>query len=127
MVDYTQITMANLTRALNDQDKLGCITSRALLPAQGAHLGDTCAEDLPHEATIYTSILRQLSILHQSWVQLHKEDMDITEAHLPMVTKLSAMGGGVTIPPAVVYPLHQLGITNHTQLNNQKGTNIISS
>ena len=59
MMEYTQITAATLTRALNDQDKLGCIT-RALLPIQSALLGDTKAGDLPHQATRHTSIMRQL-------------------------------------------------------------------
>ena len=45
---------------------------------------------------------------------------------MPTLTKLSAMGGGVHIPPRVLYPLHQLGITDHTQLVCQKGTHIIS-
>jgi hypothetical protein len=126
MMEYTQITAATLTRALNDQEKLGCIT-RALLPIQSALLGDTKAGDLPHMATRYTSIMRQLQIMHKADIKIHKDEEDVTDTYMPMLTKLSAMGGGVQIPPRVLYSLHQLGITDHTQLVNQKGTHIISS
>ena len=61
MTEYTQITAATLTRALNDKGKLGCIT-KALLQPQGAHLGDAAIGDLPYKATRYTSTLRQLHL-----------------------------------------------------------------
>ncbi len=64
--------------------------------------------------------------MHQADIKIHQDGTDITDAHMPMLTKLSAMGGGIQIPPKVLYPLHQLGITNHTQLVCQKGTHIIS-
>ena len=92
--------------------RLGCIT-RALLPIQSALLGDTKAGDLPKQATRYTSIMRQLQIMHQADIKIHQDRKDITDAHMPMMTKLSAMGGGAQIPPIVLYPLHQLGITDH--------------
>ncbi len=94
MMEYTQITAATLTRALNDQEKLGCIT-RTLLPIQSALLGDTMAGDLPKQATRCTSIMRQLQIMHQADIKIHQDGKDITDAHRPMLTKPSAMGGGI--------------------------------
>ena len=127
MTDYTQITAATLTRALNDTDKLGHIT-RALLKDQAAHFGDTKAEDLPHTATRYTSTLRQLLILHQAGIQLQKDDNDITATITPLITKLATLGEpDHQIPPTVLYPLHQLGIKDHTQLINQAGTHLITT
>ena len=105
MMEYTQITAATLTRALNDQEKLGCIT-RALLPIQSALLGDTKAGDLPHIATRYTSIMRQLQIMHKADIKIHKDEEDVTDTYMPMLTKLSEMGMGVQIPPRVLYSLH---------------------
>jgi hypothetical protein len=64
--------------------------------------------------------------MHQADIKIHNGDEDVTGTHMPTLTKLSAMGGGVHIPPRVLYPLHQLGITDHTQLVCQKGTHIIS-
>ena len=127
MTDYTQITAATLTRALNDTDKLGHIT-RALLKDQATHFGDTKAEDLPHTATRYTSTLRQLLILHKAGIQIQKDDKDITATITPLITKLATLGEqDHQIPPTVLYPLHQLGIKDHTQLINQAGTHLITT
>ena len=41
------------------------------------------------------------------------------------MTKLFTMGG-VHIPPAILCPLHQPGITDHTRLINQAGTHLVS-
>jgi hypothetical protein len=124
MMEYTQITTATLTRAMNDQGKLGHIT-RALLPTQSRCLGDTRIEDLPSKAAKYLSIMRQFHILHQAQIRLHLGDKDVTDTLLPLMTRLSQMGDGIHLPPAVLFPLHQLGIRNHTQLINPEGTHII--
>ena len=125
MTEYTQVTVATLTRALNDTDKLGHIT-QALLTTQCKALGDTCIADLPEKATTYLSTLRQLHILHKAKIQLHHQGEDITTNITPLMTKLSQMGEGITIPPAITYPLHKMGILDHTQLINPEGTHIIS-
>ena len=122
-LDYVQTTTANLTRALNDQGTLGA-TTHALLQLQHKKLQGMDPTRLPRQAAQYLTIMRQMHILKKADVQLQKGDIPVAEELTKSISMLDELSP-YPIPPGIIYPLHKLGITEHTQLINPEGTHLI--
>ena len=124
-LEYLQVTTANLTRALNDRGTLG-ITTHALLHLQHQKLQELDPNQIPRQATRYLTLMRQFHILKKADVQLQVNDTPILGELKRSISKMDTLTPQ-HIPPALLYPLHKLGITDHTQLINREGTHLINT
>ena len=140
MVDYAQVTAATLTRALNDTGRLGTIT-RALISLQHAQMGNLPTQQLPKAATAHFTALRQLALLDYAGIKitdgklgpitppkaglwkLHHVHRGLTAANLAIL----GPGPDQGITAAMIYPLHQLGMRDITDMIAADGLHLISS
>ena len=126
MVEYLQITTATITRGMNNKGKLGA-TTPALLMKQCEMLGDLPPDQIPTEATRYSTVARQFHMLKTANIRIYQGEEFLTPKGCHGLTRLNDIHEGDTIPPALWHHMRELGITSHKQLIAKTGTHLIST
>ena len=140
MVEYVQVTTACLTRALNDTGRLGLVT-RALMDLQHKQLSNLPPDQLPARATKHYTILRQIALMRKAGIELSDGSNGIITAPEHGLWRMHRLascmdqlgmdpiddGHSQHVTPGMMYPLHELGIRDHTQLIDVSGTHLITS
>ena len=133
LTDYVQGSAAILTRALNDQGKLGAVT-RALLPRQLQLAGHRLTLETANKLR-YCRLARIATLIKRSGLTLvHSYGTDTQTAlgeeknalaELLASAPASELGIHTHLPEATLLPLWELGITHLGQVLDRKGTRVV--
>lgn len=123
-VDYIQLNVASLIRALNDQGRLGAVT-RGLLKMQNERAGDMIKEDNGKQGRFYMA-LKQLAMCQDNSLQVVDEGTEMQLHHNELWAQL--LKSSLLMPadiqtklkPAMWHPLSELNIDLSQIINSQK-------
>ena len=90
-------------------------------------LGDLPPDQIPAEATRYSTVARQFHMLKAANIRIYQGEEFLTPKGCQGLTRLNEIHAGDTIPPALWHHMRELGITSHEQLIAKTGTHLIST
>jgi hypothetical protein len=103
MVEYLQITTATITRGMNNKGKLGA-TTLALLMKQCEMLGDLPPDQIPAEATRYSTVARQFHMLKTANIRIYQGEENPHTQRVPWAHTTQRDTCRRHNPPSIVAP-----------------------